>query len=268
MAPTNDGDHGMRLKDKVAMVTGAAGGIGSAIARRMAENGARVVLADLDAASVQAKVEELRGAGLDVSGQVLDVAQEAQWTAVLAAVVAEQGRLDILVNNAGVAARTGQPFDAIEFDDWRRVMSVNLDGVFLGCKAAVKVMKERRAGSIVNIASVAGYKGTRGGAAYGTSKGAVRTLTKQAAFSCAKHGYGIRINSIHPGYVWTDLVRGMAIREFGDEAKAIEALSASVPLGQLTLPDDIAWAAVYLASDEARMVTGSDLVIDGGALVS
>lgn len=258
----------MRLKEKVALVTGAAGGIGAGIAQRMAESGAHVVLADLDLASTQAKAEELRNAGLAVSGLALDVSNEAQWTSALASVMEAHGRLDILVNNAGVSARTGQPFDAITFDDWQRVMSVNLNGVFLGCKAAVQVMKDRRAGSIINIASVAGYKGTRGGAAYGTSKGAVRTLTKQAAFSCAKHGYGIRVNAIHPGYVWTDMVKVAMVREFGDEAAAIKALSSASPLGQLILPDDIAWAAVYLASDEARMVTGSDLVIDGGGLVS
>lgn len=258
----------MRLKNKVALVTGAAGGIGSAIAHRMAESGALVVLADLNATAAEDKAAQLRHMGLQAHGCALDVSDEAHWPSVLDAIVADHGQLDILVNNAGVAARTGQPFDNIAFDDWRRVMSVNLDGVFLGCRAAVKVMKQRRSGSIVNIASVAGFKGTRGGAAYGTSKGAVRTLTKQVAFSCGKHQYGIRVNSIHPGYVWTDLVKDGAIREYGSEEAAMRALSASVPLGQLSFPDDIAWAAVYLASDEARMVTGADLVVDGGALVA
>jgi len=257
----------MRLKDKVALVTGAAGSIGFAVARRMAESGATVVLADLQADATQVRVDELRQAGWNAEACVLDVRDEADWRAVLDGVVARHGRVDILVNNAGTAARTGQPFDAIEFDDWRRVMSVNLDGVFLGCQAAVRAMKAQRCGSIVNIGSTAGFKGTRGGAAYGTSKGALRTLTRQAAFSCAKHQYGIRVNCIHPGYVWTDLVRKSAVQEYGDEAAAMRALAATNPMGELLQPDDIAWAAVYFASDEASRVTGSELVVDAGSLV-
>ncbi len=258
----------MRLKNKIAVVSGAAGGIGYAIAHRMAESGALVVLADLDPALADKKAGTLRELGLRAHGAALDVRDEQSWQQLMEHVVAEHGQLDILVNNAGVAARTGQPFDSIELEDWRRVMSVNTDGVFLGCKAAVKTMKTRGGGAIVNIASVAGFKGTRGGAAYGTSKGAVRTLTKQAAFSCAKHGYGIRVNAIHPGYVWTDLVKDGAIREYGSEEAALKALSATIPLGKMVMPDDVAWAAVYLASDEARLVTGSDLVVDGGGLAS
>jgi len=258
----------MRLNHKVAVITGAAGGIGFGIALRMAESGAAVVLADLDGAAAQRKASSLRERGLQARAATLDVCSESSWQALTDDVTANEGRMNILVNNAGVGARIGQPFDAIEFDDWRNVMSVNLDGVFLGCRAAVRAMKSTGGGSIVNIASVAGFKGTTGGAAYGASKGGVRTLTKQVAYSCAKHKYGIRVNSIHPGYVWTDLVRERAIRQHGSEEAALRALTDSSPLGRLATPDDIAWAAVYLASDEASLVTGADLVIDGGGLVT
>jgi NAD(P)-dependent dehydrogenase (short-subunit alcohol dehydrogenase family) len=258
----------MRVRDKVALVTGAVGAIGFAIGTRLAQNGAHVVLTDIDGSAVRDKAAALSEMGFKVVGLEHDVTREDSWSAAFKHTVETFGKLDILVNNAGVAGRTGQPFDAIEYTDWRNVMSVNLDGVFLGTKGAVQIMKTTGGGAIVNIASIAGFIGTGGGAAYGTSKGALRSLTKQVAYSCAKHKYNIRVNSIHPGYVWTDLIKVPSIAHFGSEEAALQALSQNVPLGRVGEPDDVAWAVVYLASDEARHVTGADLVVDGGVLIN
>lgn len=256
-----------RVEDKVALVTGGAGGMGTAIGRRLAQEGARVVLTDISAEGAAA-AQSLSEEGLEVSFLAHDVAEEASWIEVLTTIAEKHGRLDVLVNNAGISARVGQPFDNIALDDWRRVMRVNLDGVFIGMRESIKVMKNNGGGSIVNIASVAGYIGTRGGAAYGTSKGALRSLTRQAAFSCAKHNYGIRVNAVHPSYVWTPLVATKAMAQYGSKEAAMAAFAAHSLLGRMNEPDDIAWAVVYLASDESRQVTGIDLVIDGGQLIT
>lgn len=255
-----------RVEAKVAVVTGGAGGMGEAIGQKLAEEGAKVVLTDLSADG-EAVAERLRGAGLDVTFRVHDVTDESSWTEALQAVVQTHGRVDILVNNAGIASGKGQPFDSIALDDWRRVMRVNLDGVFIGMREAIKLMKTSGGGSIVNIGSVAGFVGTRGGAGYGTSKGALRTLTRQAAYSCAKHNYGVRVNVIHPSYVWTPLVAKKAIAEYGSKEAAMAAFAAHSALGRMNEPEDVAWAVLYLASDESRQVTGIDLVIDAGQLI-
>ncbi|RDD70311.1 SDR family NAD(P)-dependent oxidoreductase [Paracoccus versutus] len=254
----------MRLADKVTIITGAGGGIGSGLVRRFAESGAKLCLTDYNLEAVERLCDRL--ALPDDQALLLrhDVADAASWEEVVRRTCERFGRLDVLVNNAGVAARTGQPYDAIEFEDWRRVMSVNLDGVFLGMSAAARAMHRTGGGSIVNIGSTAGLSGTNGGAAYGTSKGALRTLTKQAAYSFAIHGYDIRVNIIHPGYVWTDFVRASASARYGSEEEALKVMTAEVPLGRMIEPDDIAWPAVYFASDKARNVTGSELIVDGG----
>jgi 3(or 17)beta-hydroxysteroid dehydrogenase len=171
------------------------------------------------------------------------------------------------VNNAGVGAREAQPFDDISLDEWQRVMRVNLEGAFLGTRAGVRAMK-LRGGSIVNIGSIAGVIGTRGGAAYGASKGGVHALTRQAAYSCGKHKYNVRVNSILPSYVWTDLVAEKALKEFGSKEKAMAAFAERNLLGRMNEPDDIAWAVLFLACDESRQITGIELVIDGGQLIS
>ena len=257
-----------RVEGKIAVVTGAAGGLGQAISRRLAENGATVVMTDIDEAAGDLAAAELRKDRVEASFSRHDVSDEASWTQVIDDAVRRHGKIDILVNSAGIFNRVGQPFDAITLEEWRRIMTVNLDGVFLGVRTGVAAMKKTNGGAIVNIASTASYIGTRAGGAYGASKGGVRILTVQAAYSCAKHGYNIRINSISPGYVWTPAIEAKVIQEFGSREAAEAAVASRNPLGRIAQPDDVAWAAVYLASDEARMVTAIDLVIDGGMLHS
>lgn len=244
-----------RVEGKVALVTGGNGGIGQAIALRLGEEGARVVLSDLDVSADL--LEGLAKRGIEAMAVTLDVRDESSWQQAVAQTLARFGALDILVNNAGIALPPPDGFEAITLADWRRVMSVNLDGVFLGMKHAVLAMRER-GGSIVNIGSVAAYVGTPGGAAYGTSKGALRTLARQAAVACAKKGYRIRINTVHPMYIWTPLLAAAG--------KSKEVLRDMHPFKQLGEPDDVAYAVLYLASDEARLVNASDLVVDGAQL--
>ncbi len=257
-----------RVAHKVALVTGASGGIGEAIARRLAENGAAVVLTDIDQAAGEAARSRLEAEGHAVRFVVHDVSSEASWQAAIATALDWRGALDVLVNNAGVASNFPRTFEEIDLAEWHRVMRINLDGVFLGVKHGVLAMKGRGGGSIVNIGSLAGYIGTPGGASYGTSKGAIRTLTKHAAASCARQRNGVRVNAIHPSNIWTPLVAKFATAQHGSVEAAREAVAARHPFGILGEPDDIAWLVVYLASDESRLMNGSDLVIDGGQLCS
>ncbi len=256
-----------RVDNKVALVTGAAGAIASAILRRLGENGAKLVLTDQSDQGQQA-ADKLKADGFSATFVKHDVTSEQSWDDAVKHATDTYGRLDVLVNCAGVTSKLGQPFDSIPYEEWRRVMNVNLDGTFLGTRAGVRAMKTTGGGSIVNIGSCAVFFGTRGGAAYGASKGGVRTLTKQAAWSCAKHGYKVRINSIHPYFVWTPLIATRSIAEHGSEEAAKKKLAEPVPLGSLGEPDDVAWAVIYLASDESKFVTASDLIIDGGVTAS
>lgn len=194
-----------RVAGKVALITGGTGGIGQAIALRLGEEGARIVLTDIDSSHGQEAIDALSARGVEAMFLAHDVRDEASWKAVIEHTRQRFGRLDVLVNNAGIALPPPEAFEAISFEDWRRVMSVNLDGVFLGMREAVVAMKSTGGGSIINIGSVAAYVGTPGGAAYGSSKGGIRTLTKQAAVACARKGYNIRVNVVHPCYISTPL---------------------------------------------------------------
>lgn len=260
-----------RVAGKVAFISGGLGGIGSAIALRLGQEGARIVLADLPGDANQAVSTALLAAlaaqgvaGLFVE---LDVRDETSWQNAVAQAVAHFGKLDVLVNNAGIGLPPPESFELTPFEDWRKIMSVNLDGVFVGMREAVRVMKDSGGGSIINIGSIAAYVGTPGGSSYGASKGGVRTLTKQAAVQCAKKGYNIRINAIHPSYVRTALTEGATVKRVGKE-NAIQALKDLHPFKCLGEPDDVAWAVVYLASDESRLVNAADLVVDGALLAS
>jgi NAD(P)-dependent dehydrogenase (short-subunit alcohol dehydrogenase family) len=246
-----------RVQGKVALVTGAAGGIGAAIATSLAREGATVVLADLQAASCVQQAAALGG-----EARTLDVTDEAAWRDTLALVVATHGRLDILVNNAGVLPGL-TPLEETPLEDWQRVTKINLDGVFLGLKHGIAAMKAS-GGAIVNMASIFGLAGAPIIGAYGATKHAVVGLTKSAALECAHLGYAIRVNAVCPGYVDTPMTRSLS-GSMGIDAE-LSQLAARAPMGRLAEPSEIAAAVLYLASDEASFVTGTELVIDGGFL--
>jgi 3(or 17)beta-hydroxysteroid dehydrogenase len=247
-----------RLAGKFAFITGGASGIGLATAQRFAEEGAQVALADINDAGVKA-VAATNPAFFAVH---LDVVDEASWDAAMAEALGRFGRLDILLNSAGIA-----PLGDIEKEtlaQFRRVMAINVDGVFLGCRAGVVAMKDH-GGSIVNMSSVSGLIGGNNIAAYNASKGAVRLLTKSVALHCARKQYGIRCNSVHPTFVETPMLMEGLNRRPEDQRQRIEdALRAQVPLGRFAKPVEIADLIVYLSSDESKFVTGAECVIDGG----
>lgn len=235
-----------RLKDKIVLVTGAAGAIGAAIARAIKAEGGTAIGSDL--------------AGRGKIDHALDVTSEENWSRVIAAITETNGRLDGLVNAAGIVA-IGTVEDT-DFATWRRVMAVNLDGTFLGCKSALPLLKPH-GGAIVNISSVSGLVGGHNLAAYNASKGGVRLLTKSIALYGARLKPPVRCNSVHPAFIEGPMADGM-IAQFRDPARAREKLSASVPLGRFGTPAEVAELAVYLLSEESAFVTGAEFVLDGG----
>jgi len=247
-----------RLQDKIALITGGASGIGRAAACLFAEEGATVVIADRDEAAAQATVAAIGGRA---SFQRLDVTAEDRWVAITDALVRDRGRLDILVNSAGVSLL--KDIEATTLDEWRELMAVNLDGTFLGCKHAVRVMKERGGGSIVNMSSVAGLIGAGNLAAYCASKGGVRLLTKAVALHCARKGYNIRCNSVHPSFADTPMLEGMVAMARNPDKLATN-FAAAAPLGRLAQPIEVAHTILFLASDESAFTTGAELIVDGG----
>lgn len=260
------------LEGKVALVTGAAGGMGRAIAERMAEEGARVALTDLRGEEVEAAAAELSGRGLAAIGLAHDVTSEADWQRVVAATAKEFGELSVLVNNAGSFI-----MDSIEdcaLDSWRKMFSVNVESVFLGTKAAIGAMKgngrdRESPNAIVNVSSIGGLIGAAFTTAYSSAKGAVTLLTKCAALECAKLGYAIRVNSVHPGLSDTPMQNVLLdghVRYSGYPSRdaARQGMVDAYPLGRLGRPRDVADATVFLASDHARYVTGTQLIVDGG----
>ncbi|GGE08491.1 short-chain dehydrogenase [Polymorphobacter glacialis] len=251
-----------RLSGKIALITGAAQGLGAAMAARFASEGARVVLTDINAAGAAEQAAQI---GPNARSIGHDVTDTDQWEAAIAFAEAEFGGLHILVNNAGISA--GSTVEATSFEDWRRVHAIDLDSVFFGSKLALPLMartvKETGVrGSIVNISSIAGVIAGHNSAAYNSAKAGVRHLTKSVALHCAKQRYGITCNSIHPVFIDTPILDGITSRLGREEGLA--KLGRQIPLGAVGEPDDIAWAAVYLASDEAKMVTGHGLYVDGG----
>lgn len=253
-----------RVAGKIALVTGAASGLGEAIARKLAEEGATVVVADVDDAAGEGIAERARAAGGAAEFRHLDVTLEADWLREVAALRGRHGRLDIAVNCAGISLPRSFPSETT-FEDWRRVLSVNLDGVFLGTKHAVAAMQAGSppGGSIINISSVMGMVALPGIAPYVASKGGVRTYSKSVALSCAEQGLRIRVNSVHPGFIDTPLLR-RAMAQQGDADRMRRQYDALQPVGHVGEPDDIAYGVLYLASDESKFVTGAELVIDGG----
>lgn len=248
-----------RVQGKVAIVTGAGMGLGRAAALMLAKEGARVVATDIKEEAGRETAEAIIEAGGEAMFIRHDVSNESEWSEVIASTRRRFGKLDILVNNAGVLFSAGVEETSLE--QWRWLMSVNLEGVFLGTKHAMAAMKEK-GGSIINLSSVAGLVGLPNLGAYNASKGAVRLFSKAAALECAKAGGRVRVNTIHPGGIWTPMLEQF-IGKHGDAA-ADQAAAAMHPVGHAGEPDDIAYGVLYLASDESKFVTGAELVIDGG----
>lgn len=247
-----------RLSGKVAIVTGAASGLGSAIATLFAEEKAKVIATDINEANGRSVVEAIVKSGGRAVFIPQDVSLESDWQTLMTFTKEQKAGLDILVNCAGVFSDAS--IEALTLEKWRQVMRVNLDGVFLGIKYAVQLMKQS-GGSIINLSSVGGLVGTINSAPYNASKGGVRLLTKAAAmeFSKAGYDYNIRVNSIHPGVIETPMTAPL----INDPQGGVQMLSWT-PMGHFGEPLDVAYGALYLASDESKFLTGSELVIDGG----
>lgn len=251
-----------RVAGKKAFITGAAQGLGAAAARKLAAEGAKVALADINvdgAKAVAAQINAAHGAGTAFA-YALDVTQEDQWVAALEAAAADMGGISVLVNNAGVAG--DKPLEQMEFDLWKKIMSINVDSVFLGAKHALAHMRGHQPGSIVNISSIAGLIANHNSPAYNASKAGVWLLSKNIALYCAKLGLDIRSNSIHPTFIDTPILDPLSQRLGKEEAHA--KLGRQIPLGHIGEPDDIANAVLYLASDESKFMTGAELKLDGG----
>lgn len=247
-----------RVQDKVAIVTGAASGLGRGCARRLAAEGARVVLTDRDVPQGEAAAAEL---GAPHVFRALDVTDEAAWIALVDETVSLFGRLDILVNAAGIAV--WGDIEKVTLQQWRLQHAVNADGTFLGCQNAVRVMKTTGGGSIINLSSVAGLVADPNTPAYCSSKGAVRLLTKSVALHAARCGYNIRCNSVHPSFIDTPMVQALITRSEEPE-KMKKLLENAAPLRRIGEVDDVAYLVLYLASEEAKFVTGAEMVVDGG----
>lgn len=260
--------HPHRAEGKVVLVTGAASGVGRAAALLLARHGSTVTCADVNSAGAATTAIHAREAGGIAFGAQLDVTSEANWEETLSEILQRDSRLNVLVNCAGISF--GAPVTETKLEDWRRVMAVNLEGVFLGTKHAILAMRESgQGGSIVNVSSASGIKASAGASAYSTSKAAVCMFTKAAAKECVERGDPIRINSICPSGVKTPMWRTMPffqelVAKTGSEEAAFQSMSQSLLHRRFAEPEEIADAILYLATDESRFVTGADLVIDGG----
>ena len=248
-----------RVACKVALVTGAASGLGAATAKVLAAAGASVMLTDRDPA-VETVALAITADGGVAAFMQHDVSDEAAWAAVVTATTARFGRLDVLVNNAGVSGGLLPLLDH-SLEDWRRVTSINLDGVFLGLRHCGPIMAAQGSGSVINLSSILGKVGMANAAAYCASKGGVLLLTKAAALEWAP--LGIRVNSVHPGFIETPMVAN-ALHEAENGNEMRDQLIAAHPLGRFGVPDEIANAVLFLASDESSFMTGAELVVDGG----
>jgi len=253
-----------RLAGKVALITGGASGLGANAAALMVQEGARVVVADVAVDRGKAVADKLGSAGHFVK---LDVTSEDNWKAAIAETVTKFGALHVLLNSAGIGL--SKTVEEIELAEWRRVHAIDLDGVFLGCKHGVGEIKKhtggqsgRLGGSIINISSISGIIAGANMAAYNSAKAGVRLLSKSVALHCAKSGYNIRCNSVHPTFIDTPILDKYRDR-FGQEIMQ-QKLGKQVPIGRLGRPEEVGWALVFLASDESSFMTGSEVVIDGG----
>jgi 3(or 17)beta-hydroxysteroid dehydrogenase len=264
--------NGGRVTGRVALITGAAAGIGQACARMLAREGATIVATDINEVGVRAVADEIRAQGGRALALRHDAASESDWRAVVAATLDFAGRLDVLVNNAGIGASKSLLETSLE--DWHAVLRINLDGVFLGCRYGIEAMrstperKRHQSGSVINLSSVLGIVGFPEATAYGASKGAVRMMTKALALECAAKRWDVRVNSVHPAFIWTPMnqvtVTRLALQAGTDEATQRAMLDALQPLGRMGEADEVAAAIVFLASNESTFITGTELVVDGG----
>ena len=250
-----------RVDGKTALVTGAAQGLGAAAAERLALEGASVLLTDIDTEAVNATADRIAE---HCPGRAIamhhDVTDEAEWLAALNCARERFGGLNILVNNAGIGALGSVEDETLE--NWRRVHAIDLDAVFVGCKHAIPLMAESGGGSIINISSISGIIAGHNLAAYNSAKAAVRHLSKSIALHCARSRNGIRCNSVHPSFVDTPILDRLAGAAGRDAA--VQKLERQIPLGRIGKPEEVAYAVLYLASDESAFTTGTELIIDGG----
>jgi 3(or 17)beta-hydroxysteroid dehydrogenase len=257
----------VRVPGKIALVTGAASGLGAAIAKRLAEEGAVVTLTDIRAAEGRGVAESLKCQFMEH-----DVGSDASWNTVLTQVEKRYGGLHILVNNAGMEGSfTQSDPETTSVSDWRALQRVNVEGAFLGCRMAIPILRRAGGGSIINMSSTAGLAATPTYIAYGASKAAVRHLTMSVALHCARNGSRIRCNSVHPGIVLTPMVRRIAAELAAQRGLSVDAvleeLRSAIPQGEFQEPEDIAAAVAFLSSDEARHITGMTMIVDGGSML-
>jgi len=255
---------GDRLSGKRALITGGGSGLGAEMARMFVGEGARVAVTDINAPAAEEVAAEINARAPGAAfAYAHDVRLEADWISVLDRAAGDLGGLNVLVNNAGIGSAVDIEHET--FEEWRRVQEIDVDSVFLGCKYALRYMKESQPGSIINVSSIAGLIAGHNMAAYNAAKAAVWLLSKSVALHCAKAGYDIRSNSIHPVFVRTPILKGFAP---GGDAAALDAqltkLARQIPLGRIGEPSDVGYCAIYLASDESRFVTGAEFKIDGG----
>jgi len=247
-----------RVKGKVALITGGASGVGRASALLLAREGARGVISDIDVASGRALAEEIGPQGLFIEQ---DAASEADWTRVIQTIGEHYGQLDILFNNAGILLKGD--IENTSLSDWQRVQRINSDSVFLGCRAAIGLMKQGGGGSIINMSSIAGVAGRDDYAAYSASKGAVAALSRTVAVMCRRRKYRIRCNSLHPDGILTPMTTATLPAGLDPWSLTIDA----DPMGRMCLPEDVAASVLFLASDESRAINGIELRIDSGQFV-
>jgi NAD(P)-dependent dehydrogenase (short-subunit alcohol dehydrogenase family) len=248
-----------RVSGKVALVTGGAEGIGFAISKLLQEEGAKVIIADVNDEKGAASAKSIGGTYIH-----MDVSSEQSWIDALAKIKKESGRIDILVNNAGILGKGAQDPEHASLEDWHKIHAINLDSVFLGCKHVIPLMKEH-GGSIVNMSSRSGVVGVPFAAAYASTKAAIRNHTKSVALYCAAKGYPIRCNSVHPASIMTAMWKAM-LGEGEAFEKNHKEYSKDIPLKRFGTPEEVAHAVLFLASDESGYTTGSELTVDGGIL--
>jgi len=259
-----------RLADKVALITGGAAGLGREIVKCFLKEGARVIVTDINT-KLGSQLAESTGCEFICQ----DVTNEDEWLVIIKIIESRYGKLDILINNAGIegpmSKATSSP-ETTSLQDWKRVQSVNVEGVFIGCRAAIPAMRRSGGGSIINISSIAALLPTPEHVAYGVSKAAVRHLTTSIAMHCATDGSKIRCNSIHPGTILTPMLERVIIEKSQErgipDKQMLTELKAEIPQGEFQLPEDIAAAALFLASDESKHITGLKMVVDGGNTLS